>query len=62
MQVPRYVVGAFLFGLIWAVISYTNGNIRDLEKLSILVILFGVLGSVLSWALSKALNWFNNRN
>jgi len=62
MQIPRYVVGAFLFGLIWAVISYANGNITDLQKLSVLVILFGVLGSAISWALSKALNWFKNRN
>lgn len=61
MQIPRYVTGAFLFGLIWAVISYANGNITDLKKLAVLVLLFGVLGSALSWALSKALNWFKNR-
>ena len=62
MQVPRYVVGAFLFGLIWATIAYTQGHITNLEKLAILVLLFGVLGSVLSWALSKVLIWFKNRN
>jgi len=62
MQVPRYVVGAFLFGLIWATIAYTQGHITNLERLAILVLLFGVLGSVLSWALSKVLIWFKNRN
>ena len=62
MKIPRYVVGASLFGLIWATIAYTQGHITNLERLAILVLLFGVLGSVLSWALSKALIWFKNRN
>ena len=62
MKIPRYVVGAFLFGLIWATIAYTQGHITNLERLAILVLLFGVLGSVLSWALSKVLIWFKNRN
>ena len=62
MKIPRYVVGAFLFGLIWVTIAYTQGHITNLERLAILVLLFGVLGSVLSWALSKALIWFKNRN
>tara|TARA_B100001146_G_C15991032_1_gene352584 strand:+ start:252 stop:440 length:189 start_codon:yes stop_codon:yes gene_type:complete len=62
MKIPRYVVGAFLFGLIWATIAYTQGHITNLERLAILVLLFGVLGSVLSWALSKALIWYKNRN
>ncbi|MDA0652902.1 MAG: hypothetical protein O3C49_06465 [Proteobacteria bacterium] len=62
MQIPRYVTGAFLFGFIWAVITYFNGNITDLQRLAVLVILFGVLGSALSWILSKALAWYKNRN
>jgi hypothetical protein len=62
MQIPRYVTGAFLFGLMWAVITYVNGNITDLQKLSALVILFGVLGSALSWVLSKILTWYKKRN
>lgn len=62
MQIPRYVVGAFLFGLIWAVIAYTQGHITDLQRLAVLVLLFGVLGSALSWALTKALQWYKNRN
>ena len=61
MQIPRYVVGAFLFGLIWAAIAYTQGHITNLERLAILVLLFGVLGSALSWALTKALNWYKDR-
>ena len=61
MQIPRYVVGAFLFGLIWAVIAYTQGHITNLQRLAILVLLFGILGSVLSWALTKALEWYKSR-
>ena len=61
MQIPRYVVGAFLFGLIWATIVYTQGSITDLRRLSILVLLFGILGSALSWLLTRILEWFKNR-
>ena len=62
MQIPRYVTGAFLFGLIWAVIAYTQGHITNLQKLAALTLLFGVLGSAISWALTKALQWYKNRN
>ncbi len=61
MQIPRYVTGAFLFGLIWAVIAYTQGHITNLQRLAVLVLLFGVLGSALSWALTRALNWYKGR-
>ena len=62
MQIPRYVTGAFLFGLIYVVIQYTQGHITNLQVLSVHFILFGVLGSALSWALTKALQWYKNRN
>jgi hypothetical protein len=61
MQIPRYVVGAFLFGLIWAAIAYTQGHITDLQRLAVLVLLFGVLGSAISWVLTKALQWYKDR-
>ncbi len=61
MQIPRYVTGAFLFGLRWAVIAYTQGHITNLQRLAVLVLLFGVLGSALSWALTRALNWYKGR-
>lgn len=61
MQIPRYVVGAFLFGLIWASIAFTQGHITDFKRLAVGVLLFGILGSGISWALSKALNWYKNR-
>jgi hypothetical protein len=62
MQIPRYVVGAFLFGLIWATIAYTQGHITNLQRLAVLVLLFGVLGSALSWGLTKLLTWYKNRS
>lgn len=62
MQIPRYVTGAFLFGLIWAVIAYTQGHITDLKRLAVLFLLFGVMGSILSWGLTVLLNWYKNRN
>ncbi len=61
MQIPRYVTGAFLFGLIWATIAYTQGHITDLQRLAVLFLLFGVMGSAISWALTRALNWYKNR-
>jgi hypothetical protein len=61
MQIPRYVVGAFLFGLVWASIVYTQGKITDLGELAILVLLFGIVGSALSWGLALLLRWYRNR-
>jgi len=61
MQIPRYVVGAFLFGLIWATIAYTQQGVREPKKLIAGVLVFFVLGTVLSWTLSKLITWFRNR-
>jgi len=62
MQIPRYVVGAFLFGLIWASIVYTNGKVTDLGALAMGVMIIGVFGSALSWGLSKLIAWYRNRH
>ena len=62
MQIPRYVVGAFLFGVVWASIVYTQGKITDLSTLAMLVLMFGILGSALSWALAKLIDWYKNRS
>ena len=62
MQIPRYVVGAFLFALIWASIVYTQGKVTDLRSLAIMIVIFSVLGSALSWGLSKLIEWFKNRS
>ena len=61
MQIPRYVVGAFLFGLVWASIAYTQGHITDLGRLAVGVVIFAVLGSALSWGLSRVLQYFKDR-
>jgi Kef-type K+ transport system membrane component KefB len=61
MQIPRYVVGAFLFGLVWASIVYTQGKITDLAQLSLMVLFFGIVGSALSWGLAWLLRWYRNR-
>jgi hypothetical protein len=62
MQIPRYVVGAFLFGLIWASIVYTNGKVTDLATLAVGALSIGVFGSALSWGLAKLLEWYRNRS
>jgi hypothetical protein len=62
MQIPRYVIGAFLFGLIWASIVYTQGKITDLGTLAILVLLFGIFGSALSWGLALLIAWYKKRS
>ncbi|MEK9683816.1 MAG: hypothetical protein VW226_04655 [Rhodospirillaceae bacterium] len=61
MQIPRYVTGAILFALIWAAIAYVNGGIRDFRVLAIGVIAFIILGSLLSWALTKLFTWYKKR-
>ena len=61
MQIPRYVLGAFLFGLVWASIAYTQGHITDFQQLAIGVLVFVVVGSALSWGLARLLQWFRDR-
>lgn len=61
MQIPRYVIGAILFGLIYVSIQWSEGRITDWRILSVHLLLFIVLGSALSWMLSKALEWYKNR-
>ena len=61
MRIPRYVTGAFLFALIWAAIVYVNGKMTDPLQLLVMVVMFTVIGSALSWFLSVLLNWYKNR-
>ncbi|MBT5048385.1 MAG: hypothetical protein HOM58_07770 [Rhodospirillaceae bacterium] len=61
MRIPRYVIGALLFGLIYASIQWSEGRITDLRILSVHLLLFVVLGSALSWMLSKVLEWYKSR-
>lgn len=60
MQIPRYVVGAAAFALIWAVITYTQHG-WGLKKLAVGVGLFFVLASGLCWALTLLLTWLKKR-
>ena len=61
MQIPRYILGAFLFGLVWASIAYTQGHITDFRQLAIGVLFFIVFGSALSWGIARLLHWYRNR-
>ena len=61
MEVPSYVVGAFLFGAIYGSIQYVIGNITDFYVLSVHVLVFGVLGSGLSWVLTQLFKWYKDR-
>jgi hypothetical protein len=56
----RYVTIGQGFGLIWAVIQYTNGSITDLKVLAGPVIVFGAAG-LLMWGLRRALIALRNR-
>lgn len=47
---PRYVVAAFLFGLVWVSIVWSKGQIRELDRLALNFLLFVALGSLLGWA------------
>lgn len=61
MNISRYVAGAFLFGLVWATLVYTQGKVTDLGQLAMLVLMFGIVGSALSIGLALLLQWFKNR-
>ena len=61
MQIPRYVVGAFLFSLIWASIAYTQGHITDFRILLIGIVFFVIVGSLISWGLACLLRWYKDR-
>ena len=61
MDIPRYVIGAVLFGLIYVSIQWSEGHITDWKVLSVHFLLFIILGSGLSWMLSKVLEWYKNR-
>lgn len=60
-EIPRYVVGAFLFGLIWATIAYTQQGITDFRQLGVGILVFVVFGSALGWAMRRAILWFRGR-
>ncbi len=60
-RVLRYLTVAFCFALIWASIQYTQGRITDLAILATYMVVFVVLGSVLCWAVEKAVRWYRNR-
>jgi hypothetical protein len=60
-EIPRYVVGALLFGLIWVAIQYTQNHITDLKVLTAHFLVFVVLGSLIGWAVRTVLLWFKGR-
>lgn len=58
---PRYIVVAFCFALIWASIQYTQGRITDLRVLGINMAVFVAIGTVLCWAVEKIVRWYRQR-
>lgn len=56
----RFVTIGLAFGLIWAVMQYTNGQIRDFTALLGPMIVFGGAG-LLMWLLRRAVVHFRNR-
>ena len=51
----RYLTIGLCFGLIWAVIQYTNGSITGLNALIGPVIIFGAAGLLL-WGLRRVIS------
>ena len=56
----RFIIIGLAFGLIWAVMQYTNGQIRDITALIGPLIVFGGAG-LLMWTLRRAVVYFRNR-
>ncbi len=64
MLSPRFrrnILVAFLFGLIWASIQYTQGRVTDLGVLALSIAVFTVAGSLLCWCVQTAVDWFKRR-
>lgn len=59
-EILRYVTIGLAFGLIWAVMQYANGQIRDITALIGPVLVFGVAG-LLMWGLRRFLRSMRNR-
>ena len=59
-ELIRFVIIGLGFGLIWAVMQYTNGQIRDIPAMIGPVSVFGCAG-ILMWALRRAVVYFRNR-
>jgi hypothetical protein len=57
----RYILGATLFGLIWASIAYTQQGVNDPVKLIAGVLIFVVLGTTICTLLSYVVEWFKNQ-
>ncbi|MGY9019033.1 MAG: hypothetical protein ACKVHX_06145 [Alphaproteobacteria bacterium] len=57
----RYILGATLFGLIWASIAYTQQGVNDPVKLIAGVLVFVVLGTTICTLLSYVVEWFKNQ-
>ncbi len=51
-EILRYVAIGASFGLIWAVMQYANGQIRDFASLAGPVMVFALAG-ILTWFLRK---------
>ena len=56
----RYILGATLFGLIWASIAYTQQGVDDPKQLKASVLVFIVIGSAICWVLSYIVKWFRD--
>lgn len=59
-EAARFVTIGLAFGLIWAVMQYTNGQIQDVAALLGPMIVFGGAG-LLMWALRRAVVYFRNK-
>lgn len=59
-EAARFVAIGLAFGLIWAVMQYTNGQIRDIAALVGPMIVFGGAG-LLMWGLRRAVVYFRNK-
>ena len=59
-ELIRFVIIGLAFGLIWAIMQYTNGQIRDIPAMIGPILVFGCAGTLM-WALRRAVVYFRNR-
>jgi hypothetical protein len=58
---PRFVVVAFLFGLVWVSIVWSKGQIREIDRLAVHFLIFVVVGSLLGWTMRIIVRWWHGR-
>ena len=60
LEAIRFILIGLIFGLIWAIVQYTNGQMTDFKLLAGPIIVFAIIGLVM-WAIRRAIILIRSR-